>query len=304
MKKIIDINKAQSGGKDRHPCFNAHAHKYARMHIPVAPACNISCNYCSRKFDCVNESRPGVTSKVLAPAGARDQFLKVREKIENLMVVGIAGPGDALANFEKTKEAVALIREEDSEIAFCLSTNGLLLPRYAFEIMALGIEFVTVTVNAVDAEIGKLIYGSIRFDGKEYTGAEGAEILIKNQLKGIKILSKNGVVVKVNIVTIKGINDDHVEEVVKTVREKGAYIANIMPLIPTRGTPFEDMPLLSRSEIHGLRMRGEKYLKQMHHCRQCRADAVGTLANDRSVEFRNLGCRAEPVSAKDEKEII
>ena len=47
----------------KHPCysFDAH-HKYARMHLPVAPACNISCNYCNRRYDCINESRPGVTS--------------------------------------------------------------------------------------------------------------------------------------------------------------------------------------------------------------------------------------------------
>ncbi len=52
-----------------HPCFNEEAkHTSARVHLPVAPKCNIQCNYCNRKFDCVNESRPGVTSSVLAPS--------------------------------------------------------------------------------------------------------------------------------------------------------------------------------------------------------------------------------------------
>ena len=33
----------------KHPCYSAEAHtKYARMHLPVAPACNIQCNYCNR----------------------------------------------------------------------------------------------------------------------------------------------------------------------------------------------------------------------------------------------------------------
>ena len=54
-----------------HPCYNEEAHrKYARMHVPVAPKCNIQCNYCNRKFDCSNESRPGVTSEVLSPEQA------------------------------------------------------------------------------------------------------------------------------------------------------------------------------------------------------------------------------------------
>ncbi|MGE5894530.1 MAG: nitrogenase cofactor biosynthesis protein NifB, partial [bacterium] len=49
-----------------HPCFSKEAHfKFGRIHLPVAPACNIQCRYCIRKFDCANESRPGVTSTVL-----------------------------------------------------------------------------------------------------------------------------------------------------------------------------------------------------------------------------------------------
>ena len=46
-----------------HPCYSEEAHHhYARMHVAVAPACNIQCNYCNRKYDCANESRPGVVS--------------------------------------------------------------------------------------------------------------------------------------------------------------------------------------------------------------------------------------------------
>ncbi|MCB1485180.1 MAG: nitrogenase cofactor biosynthesis protein NifB, partial [Hyphomicrobiaceae bacterium] len=42
-----------------HPCYSEEAHHYfARMHVAVAPACNIQCNYCNRKYDCANESRP------------------------------------------------------------------------------------------------------------------------------------------------------------------------------------------------------------------------------------------------------
>jgi len=36
----------------------------------VAPKCNILCNYCNRKYDCINESRPGVASAVLKPRRA------------------------------------------------------------------------------------------------------------------------------------------------------------------------------------------------------------------------------------------
>ena len=43
-----------------HPCYSEQAHHhFARMHVAVAPACNIQCHYCNRKYDCANESRPG-----------------------------------------------------------------------------------------------------------------------------------------------------------------------------------------------------------------------------------------------------
>ena len=79
----------------KHPCFSCgSAHKYARMHLPIAPKCNISCNYCLRKYDCVNESRPGVTTEILSPKEAFAKYKIVKAKMPNLTVVGIAGPGD------------------------------------------------------------------------------------------------------------------------------------------------------------------------------------------------------------------
>ena len=57
--------------RNNHPCFDDSArHRYARVHLPVAPRCNIQCNFCDRKMDCLNESRPGVTSSVLSPGQA------------------------------------------------------------------------------------------------------------------------------------------------------------------------------------------------------------------------------------------
>jgi nitrogen fixation protein NifB len=44
----------------KHPCYSEEAHHhYEPMHVAVAPACNIQCNYCNRKYDCTNESSPG-----------------------------------------------------------------------------------------------------------------------------------------------------------------------------------------------------------------------------------------------------
>ncbi len=270
-----------------HPCYGGGC-KNARIHLPVAPACNIACNYCNRKFDCVNESRPGVTSEILTPEQACNKFLKVKSRLNNLKVIGIAGPGDALANFENIEKTLKLIRKADRDITFCISTNGLYLPKYADELAELGITHVTVTINAIDPEIGAKIYREVYFEGTRYTGKAAFEILSENQFSGLKRLAGLGIVAKVNTVMIKGLNDAHIEEVVKKVKEHGVFISNIMQLIPAPGSVFENMPLTTNKELNDLRKICAKHLKQMYHCQQCRADAIGVLGQDCSAEFREV----------------
>lgn len=274
----------------KHPCYCDTAQEYARMHIPVAPRCNIQCNYCNRKYDCLNESRPGVTSEVLKPQEALEKYKLVKSKLRNLMVVGIAGPGDALANFEETKKSIEFIKAYDSDVTFCLSTNGLMLPDYVDEIYKIGVTHVTVTVNAIDSKIAAKIYSTVYYKDKIYTGEEAGALLIERQLRGLEMLQKKGMICKVNTVMIKEVNDNHIEEVVKKVKNYGVYINNIMPLIPATGSKFETMEMVSNKELNDLREKCSVNLKQMYHCRQCRADAIGILGEDISLNFREDTC--------------
>ncbi|MDR1252902.1 MAG: nitrogenase cofactor biosynthesis protein NifB [Treponema sp.] len=268
-----------------HPCFNGCGGKNARIHLPVASSCNIQCNYCLRKYECVNESRPGVTAKVLTPEEALERFLEARKRLGKIDVAGIAGPGDALAEFDRVRQTFTLIRQADDGVVFCLSTNGLLLPRYAADIAALGVSHVTVTVNAASPLEGRRIYRYVRYRGKNYTGAQGAGILLENQYEGISRLRDLGIVTKVNIVMLRDINDTLIPEIVAKVKEAGADMTNIMQLIPVRGTIFEHIPMVSNAELTEERKRCEALLPQMYHCRQCRSDAAGTLDEDISFWF-------------------
>ena len=93
-----------------HPCYSVEAHHFfARMHVAVAPACNIQCHYCNRKYDCANESRPGVVSEKLRPEQALQKVFAVAARLPQLSVVGIAGPGDALADHRHTFATCDLI---------------------------------------------------------------------------------------------------------------------------------------------------------------------------------------------------
>lgn len=303
--KMEKVNVISNEEKTKtHPCFSCDsAHKYARMHLPIAPKCNISCNYCLRKYDCPNESRPGVTTEVLSPEKAFEKYKLVKEKMPNLKVVGIAGPGDALANFDEVKKSLELIKEYDEEVTFCLSTNGLMLPFYAKDLVELGVSHVTITINAVDPKITAKVYKYVDYLGVKYVGEEGARILLNNQLSGLKYLTNHGVVCKVNIVMLKGINDDHIEEVVKKVKDLGATITNIMQMIPVKGSAFENMPLVSNKEVMDLRKKCGEHLKQMYHCKQCRADAIGLLGDDKSLLFSEKEKEKNKVKSEDELKV-
>ena len=279
-----------------HPCFSCGAcATSARLHLPIAPKCNLSCNYCLRKYDCVNESRPGVTTAVLTPAQAFDHFMKVKHDMPNLTVVGIAGPGDTLANPEETFRTLEMIRKEDPNITFCMSTNGLALPEYVEDMKRVGVSHATVTINAVDPVIGAQIYKFAMYRGKKYTGETAAALLLANQMAGLRALSQAGIVSKVNTVLLKGINDGHIPQVVEAARELGAVMTNIMQLIPVKGSVFENMPLVSNKELMDMRRSCEPTLKQMYHCKQCRADAVGLLGDDKSIDYRPPVAEKAPV---------
>lgn len=276
-----------------HPCYNEDAHhEFARMHLPVAPRCNIQCNYCNRKYDCCNESRPGVTSEILTPEQAVDKIRVVMEKIPSLKVIGIAGPGDPLAN-ESTFETLRLVKKEFPDLTLCISTNGLMLHGNEKRLFDLGVRFVTVTINAFDPDIAAKIYDHIIWKGKTYNGTEGAKILIDRQLQGMKGCADLGILVKANIVMVPGVNDEHIPDLVKTVKKNGAYIVNILPLIPIEGTKFADKRAPTGEERRKLMDLCSIDAKMMRHCKQCRADAIGLLNNDRSGEFTHVGsCRS------------
>jgi len=273
-----------------HPCYSEQAHHhFARMHVAVAPACNIQCNYCNRKYDCANESRPGVVSEKLSPEQAARKVIAVASTIPQMTVLGVAGPGDPLANPAKTFKTFELVSETAPDIKLCLSTNGLTLPDHVERIVAMKVDHVTITINMIDPEIGAQIYPWIFYDHRRITGVEASKILSERQLLGLEMLTARGILVKVNSVMIPGINDRHLIEVNKAVKSRGAFLHNIMPLIsaPEHGTVFglEGRRGPSAQELKALQDDCEGEMNMMRHCRQCRADAVGLLGEDRSAEF-------------------
>lgn len=283
MKNLTHLNKEFI---KVHPCFSEEAHqKFSRAHLSVAPACNIQCGYCIRKFDCANESRPGITSKVLTPDEAVDRTRALVERSDRLSVIGIAGPGDPLVN-APTFVVLKQINWEYPDLTLCLSTNGLLLPDKLDKLVASGVRSLTVTINAVNPEIAEKIYSWVIYHGRRYEGKEAAGLLLANQWRGLEGAVDAGLIVKVNTVFLPGVNDGELPLIAERAGELGADLMNIIPLIPQ--AEFAHLARPSHAEISRMREKCRPYIRQMTHCKQCRADACGLLGEDKDMELEVL----------------
>lgn len=254
-----------------HPCFGGCAFNAGRIHLPVSPGCNIACRFCDRQIN-DDEERPGVTRRVITPDEAASFMDRALELCPSIKVAGIAGPGDTLAT-DKAFQTFRKLKEKYPDLLKCMSTNGLLLYEKADEVIEIGIDTLTVTVNAVDPKIEAKINDYIVWHGERIEGEEGARILIENQLKGIKKVADAGVTVKVNTVLVPGINDDHIADIAETVCNLGAVMYNIIPIIPQ--AKLKNVPKPTLEQIVKARRDAAKFIQVFMHCQHCRADAVG-----------------------------
>ena len=248
---------------ERHPCFAANPRaRYARLHLPVSPDCNIQCRYCNRAFN-LEERRPGVASEILAIDGVLARVRDAVSLFPDLTVAGIAGPGEALAT-EHALLAFEAIRDAYPGLMLCMSTNGLMLPYYADRLRNIGVAAISVTVNAVVPEILRKI-----------VDCANHEELISNQLEGVRLASRFAIV-KINTVLIPGINDMHVADVAKAVADAGAHIQNIMPLVPLN--LMSHIPAPTSTQLISARDDCGRFIQQFRNCAHCRSDACGIPA--------------------------
>ena len=257
---------------NQHPCFSDQAHdRVGRIHLPVAPRCNIQCNFCEHKM-CTEIQHPGWAARLLSVAEAVELIQSVvSDRQDYDFVVGVAGPGDALAN-DQTFQTLALIHQRYPQIVNCLCTNGLLLEDRMEAMAEAGVRALTVTVNAADGRVGKDIYSWVKYQGTVYRGEEAAALLITKQFGGIRKAIAAGFSLKVNTVLIPGVNDEHVTELAWWLREAGVELMNIMPLIPSGRMKGRTAP--SCDELTRARQNCGEILPQFHRCEQCRADVI------------------------------
>ncbi|AGX04991.1 MULTISPECIES: GTP 3',8-cyclase MoaA [Bacillaceae] len=174
------------------------------LRISVTDKCNLRCTYC-------------MPAEIFGPGYAflpKDQLLSF-EEIEKLASVFAKAFG--IQKFRLTggeplmrKDLPQLVEKLSSipgvdDIA--MTTNGILLPRYAKELKSAGLRRVSISLDSLDDEL----FGKIN----------GRGIKVDQVLKGIDAAAEAGLKVKINMVVQKGVNDHHVIPMAKFFKEKG-----------------------------------------------------------------------------------
>jgi nitrogen fixation protein NifB len=214
----------------------------------------------------------------MTPTQAIKVTLDELGKDPNLRIVAVSGPGEPLA-CPQTFKTLRGIKALNVDIDFCLSTNGVLLEEKTKQLVELGARTISVTMSTVFPETAAQIYEWAMIDGKRLTGPEMGEKIIDAQLRGISSATKSGVFVKVNSILIPEMNGKQMEALAEALRDAGARLQNIVPLIPFDNMMNERPP--TQNELEDARNRASRFMEQFYHCKQCRSDVVGIPGTDR-----------------------
>jgi len=270
----------------RHPCFNNYDFYSAIIHLPVAAESNITFRENLRTGLYLQDYCVEGSNTLLSAKEAIDCFGKVRKSLPNLSVVAIAGPKEALADFDTVKQVFLGIRQLHPEMILCLSTNGLMLPVYANHLISIGVNSICVTMHTLHPETGAQIYDHITYMGHHYAGAEGANILLQNQMAGISYLTSLGMAVRINIPVMKDINEDEVEEIIKFAKEYGCKFTNVYNA--NAREKENGLEAYQSGCLSEKRSEYEAIMPQSYFCKPCNAATVETLNTRFSFELSKL----------------
>ncbi len=180
------------------------------LRISVTDRCNLNCIYCSEG----NPDTPELRSGILT-------YEEISRIVEVAAALGITtvrltgGEPLVRADLSRLVRMLGRIKGIDD---IALTTNGILLGKYAEELKKAGLKRVNVSLDTLQSDKFKRIAGSNH---------------LKEVLNGIESARQAGLnPVKINMVVMHGINDDEITDFARLTISKGWHVRFIefMPL--------------------------------------------------------------------------
>ena len=187
------------------------------MRVSVTDLCNLRCRYCM--------PAEGVIKKNHSDIMSGEEIITVIEAASELGIRKIRFTGGE----PLIKKNIVSICQRTHEIPgineICITTNGILLPRFAQSLKESGVERVNISLDTLRPEK----YSYITRGGN-----------INDVLRGIESAIQTGFRVKINAVMIRGFNDDEIQDMAEMTRNHDIDIRfiELMPMIESFADGF------------------------------------------------------------------
>lgn len=194
--------------------------------ISVTDRCNLRCLYCM----------PSEGIKLVS----HDEILRYEEIIRLSQIVYELGfrkfritGGEPLCR-KGISYLISGIAKINSDIDLSITTNGILLSKYADELKSAGLSRVNISLDTLNKE---------KF--KEITNFDLFEEVINSINRAIETGFDP---IKINVVIVRGVNDDEILNFVEFVKDKPLFV-RFIELMPFRKNNWNEKKFISSAEI-------------------------------------------------------
>ncbi len=206
--------------KNLHDSFGRR-HDYLR--ISIIEKCNLRCTYCMPE-----QGVPLTPRNLLMTAYEIEHISKtfVNFGIQKIRLTG----GEPLLR-KDFGEILSLLSKLNVELA--ITTNGLLLDRYVNEFEKYGLNSINISMDTMDPD------KFLKITKKNY---------LSKLLSGIELLLQRGFHVKLNVVTIKGFNEDEIIDFIRWTKDKNLHV-RFIEFMPFAGNKWDIQKVFSYKNI-------------------------------------------------------
>ncbi len=220
--------------------IDGHGRKVNYLRISVTERCNFRCQYCmpEKPFSWVPREN-------LLSFEELFEFVKVAidEGIDKIRITG----GEPLLR-EDLDRFIGMINEHKSGLDLALTTNGYLLEDVALKLKEAGLKRINVSIDSLKPDVAAKI---------------AQKDVLGRVLSGVEKALDVGLLVKVNMVPLKGINEDEIVDVMEYAKERGMriryieYMENVHAKEGLKGLTGKEI-LAKVKERYGIRKIGRE----------------------------------------------
>lgn len=182
----------------------------SNIRISVTPRCNLACMYCHRE----GENQPDGEMSL-------DDIAEILKTAHHFGIRSVKFTGG-----EPTlrRDLADIIRSVPQGMESSMTTNGTLLARYADDYKAAGLSRVNISIDSLREETYQKITGCNQ---------------LSDALLGIESALAAGLTpVKLNVVVLKGLNEEEIEDFFVYVRGNRNLILQLIELLPSEGCMY------------------------------------------------------------------